>query len=91
VWWARASDWLDRRVWSGGVRLVASAATGFGRLDNFVDAHVVNAGFDESCMTISRGGQVLRLLQSGRVQQSLRLLGLGAIALLLFLFWSARG
>ena len=91
AWWSRVCDWLDRWVWNGAVQTVSHLVLGFAWLDNFFDAHVVNAGFDEGCQSVSRGGQVLSLLQGGRVQSYLRTIGLAFIALVVFLLWGARG
>ena len=91
AWWSRVCDWLDRWVWNGAVQTVSHLVLGFAWLDNFFDAHVVNAGFDEGCQSVSRGGQVLSLLQGGRVQSYLRTIGLALIALVVFLLWGARG
>ncbi|MHB8303601.1 MAG: NADH-quinone oxidoreductase subunit L [Acidobacteriaceae bacterium] len=91
AWWSRACDWLDRWVWNGAVQTVSHLVLGCAWLDNFFDTHVVNAGFDEGCQSVSRGGQVLSLLQGGRVQNYLRMIGLALIALVVFLLWGARG
>ncbi|MHB1023718.1 MAG: NADH-quinone oxidoreductase subunit L [Acidobacteriaceae bacterium] len=90
AWWSRVCDWLDRWVWNGAVQTVSHLVLGFAWLDHFVDTYVVNAGFDEGCQGVSRGGQILSLLQGGRVQSYLRMIGIALIALVLFLFWSAR-
>jgi NADH-quinone oxidoreductase subunit L len=90
AWWSRVCDWLDRWVWNGAVQTVSHLVLGFAWLDNFFDTHVVNAGFDEGCQGVSRGGQILSLLQGGRVQSYLRMIGVALIALVLFLFWGAK-
>ncbi len=87
--WSRVCDWLDRWVWNGAVQTVSHLVLAFAWLDNFFDTNVVNAGFDEGCETVSRGGQVLALLQGGRVQSYLRMIGGALIALAIFLLWGA--
>jgi NADH-quinone oxidoreductase subunit L len=89
AWWARACDWLDRWVWNGAVQTVSHLMLAFAWLDNFFDTRVVNAGFDEGCESVSRGGQILSLLQGGRVQNYLRTIGVALIALAIFLLWGA--
>jgi len=91
AWWSRACDWLDRWIWNGAVQTVSHLVLGLAWLDNFLDTHVVNAGFDEGCQGVSRGGQLFSLLQGGRVQSYLRMIGLALIALVVFLLWGARG
>jgi NADH-quinone oxidoreductase subunit L len=88
---ARFCDWLERWVWAGAVRLATYLVQGLSRLNHSVDAFVVNPGFDEGCRTVSRGGQLLSRLQSGRTQSYLRLVGVAFAALVLFLLWSKRG
>jgi NADH-quinone oxidoreductase subunit L len=90
-WWSRVCDWLDRWVWNGVVQTVSHLVLGFAWLDDFLDARVVNSGFDEGCRDVSRGGQILSRLQGGRVQNYLRMIGFALIVLVLFLFWEARG
>ncbi len=90
AWWSRVCDWLDLRVWNGAVQTVSHLVLGLAWLDHFFDTHVVNPGFDEGCQGVSRGGQILSLLQGGRVQSYLRMIGLALIALAVFLFWGAR-
>jgi NADH-quinone oxidoreductase subunit L len=87
---ATLSDWLDRWIWSGAVRLVSGTVFSFALLDNFVDTYVVNAGFDEGCETVSRSARVLSLMQNGRVQNYLRVIGIALIALVIFLAWGQK-
>ena len=54
------SDWLDRWIWNGAVKTITSLVFGFAHLDNFLDTHVVNSGFDEGCESVSFSGQLLR-------------------------------
>jgi NADH-quinone oxidoreductase subunit L len=88
---ARFCDWLERWVWVGAVRLATYLVQSLSRLSHSVDAFVVNPGFDQGCRTMTRGGQLLSRLQSGRTQSYLRLVGVAFAALVLFLLWSKRG
>jgi NADH-quinone oxidoreductase subunit L len=60
-------------------------------LNRALDTFVVNPGFDEGCRSVTRGGQLLSRLQSGRTQSYLRIVGIAFAALVLFLIWSKNG
>jgi NADH-quinone oxidoreductase subunit L len=90
-WWARVADWLDRRVWGGAVAGVAGGFALWARLNRFLDANVVDGGFDNGCAGLAGGGGLLARVQSGRVQSYLRIMALGVVALGLILIWSSRG
>jgi len=92
AWWiAATSAWLDRWVWGGIPVAVASLTKGIGWIDFSLDRWVVNKGFDEGCSGVAGGGRLLALIQNGRIQQYLRLLG-GAVAVLaLILLLGRRG
>ncbi len=89
-WWARVADWLDRRVWGGAVAGIASIFGLWAKLNRFLDTNVVDGTFDKGCEEISTGGGLLASIQSGRVQNYLRLLALAVVALVAFLIWSSR-
>jgi NADH-quinone oxidoreductase subunit L len=90
TWWSKVCDWFDRWVWNGAVQLISYLVVGFAWLDNFFDAGVINTGFDGGCESVSRGGQLLSLLQGGRVQGYLNVIGVALIALVIFLLWGAK-
>jgi NADH-quinone oxidoreductase subunit L len=90
TWWSRVCDWLDRWVWNGAVQIVSYFVLGVASIDNFFDTHIVNSGFDDGCQSVSRGGQLLSLLQGGRIQTYLRIIGCALIALVIFLLWGAK-
>jgi NADH-quinone oxidoreductase subunit L len=89
-WWARVADWLDRRVWGGIVALVASIFAFWAHFNRLLDINWVDGGFDKTCEEISEGGGLLASLQSGRVQNYLRILAVAVVALAAILFWSSR-
>jgi NADH-quinone oxidoreductase subunit L len=91
LWFAGFCAWLDRWVWNGAVQAVSYLVLGLAWADSFFDTHVVNSGFDEGCEGVAGGGRVLALLQGGRVQAYLRMIGCALIALVLFLLWGAKG
>ena len=90
TWWARVADWLDCRVWGG---IVAALVWLFGlwaRFNRFLDVSWVDGSFDKTCEELSNGGGLLARVQSGRVQNYLRILAVAVIALAAILVWSSR-
>jgi NADH-quinone oxidoreductase subunit L len=87
---ALACDWLDRWVWGGAVRAVTDSVLGLALLDDLVDRYVVNAGFDETCKTVSGSARTFSQLQGGRVQSYLRMIGVALIVLAVLLFWGIK-
>ncbi|HET7104622.1 MAG TPA: NADH-quinone oxidoreductase subunit L [Terracidiphilus sp.] len=91
AWWARVSDWLDRRVWGGAVAGVAGLFRRGAHLSRLFDIHWVDGGFDKGCEELDTSGGLLSRVQSGRVQTYLRLLALAVVVLTAILIWSSRG
>jgi len=89
-WWARVSDWLDRRVWGGVVIGVAWSFGLWAQLNRFLDMNVVDGSFDKGCEELNVGGGLLARVQSGRVQSYLRILALAVAVLAVILIWSSR-
>jgi NADH-quinone oxidoreductase subunit L len=87
---SKISDWLDRWVWNGAVQTVTQIVFGFAYLDNFLDTHVVNSGFDGGCQGVSRSGQILSLLQAGRIQRYLKIVAGALIVFTILLLWKAK-
>jgi NADH-quinone oxidoreductase subunit L len=87
---SKISDWLDRWVWNGAVKTVTQLVFGLAHLDNFLDTHVVNSGFDEGCEGVSLSGQILSRLQAGRVQGYLKIVAGALIVFTIVLLWKAR-
>jgi NADH-quinone oxidoreductase subunit L len=87
AWFARACDWLDYWVWNGAVQVVSLLVVGISWVNCFCDEFVVNLGFDEGCKGVALGGRFLSRLQSGRVQNYLRVIGIALAALALLLIW----
>lgn len=86
---ACASDWLDRYLWDGLVRLIAAAGQFAGIVTRGFDERGINAGVDEAT-TGARGlGWSIGRLHSGKVQAYLGAVAIGALALLLLLAWLA--
>jgi NADH-quinone oxidoreductase subunit L len=91
AWFARLSNWLEGWVWGGAVRFVTYIVVRLSGLNRAVDTFVVNPGFDQGCRSVTRGGQLLSRLQSGRTQNYLRIVGIAFAALVLFLIWGKNG
>ena len=89
-WWARVADWLDRRVWGGIVAFVAVLFALWAQLNRVLDVNWVDGGFDKTCEELSEGGGLLASIESGRVQNYLRILAVAVVALVVILFWSRR-
>jgi len=90
AWFAQFCAALDHWVWNGAVLLAGYLVLGLAWVNRFFDEYVVNAGFDEGCREIRRGGKLLSRLQNGRVQSYLRVIGVALAALVLFLMWGCR-
>ena len=73
--------------WRGASALVPASCRPVLARAAFRDEYVVNLGFDEGCRGLRRGGGWMSRLQSGRVQNYLRVIGVALVALLLFLIW----
>jgi len=87
AWSAKACAFLDQWVWGILVALVAYLMIGLGWVSDTFDKFVINLGFDQGCDGVTRGGGLLSRLQNGRVQNYLRIIGIGLVALVLFLIW----
>ena len=87
AWSAKACAFLDQWVWGVVVALVAYLMIGLGWVSDTFDKFVINLGFDSGCGGVARSGSLLSRLQDGRVQNYLRIIGIGLVALVLFLIW----
>ncbi len=87
---SRISTWLDRWVWNGAVQIVRYGTLAFAHMDSFIDNHLVNGAFDEGCEGVSRSGQILAKLQTGRVQGYLKVIGVALIVFTALLLWRAK-
>ncbi|MDR3744756.1 MAG: NADH-quinone oxidoreductase subunit L [Acidobacteriaceae bacterium] len=88
--WSILCDWMDRWVWNGAVQAVSYLVLAFAWLDHFIDTYIVNSSFDGGCEGVSRSGLLLGLLQAGRVQNYMRVIGCALVALTIFLLWGAK-
>jgi NADH-quinone oxidoreductase subunit L len=88
--WGKAADWIDREIWGDMVATVAWLFKGLAQLNRFLDAKMVDGGFDKGCEEIASSGGLLARVQNGRGQIYLRLLAVGVIVLAVVLIWSGR-
>ena len=87
AWSAKACAFLDEWVWGGVVLLVSYLALGLSWVSRAFDEFAINLGFDQGCDGVTRSGKWMSRLQDGRVQNYLRIIGVGLVALVLFLIW----
>ena len=90
AWAATTSDFLDRWIWGGVVKVVALTVTGLAWASRFADEFGINLGFQKGCDGLLGSGGVLARWQSGRVHDYLRVIGLALAVLVLALVWGCR-
>jgi NADH-quinone oxidoreductase subunit L len=79
---------VDKLVVDGILHAIAWILWGISQLFRWGgDEFMINGGFDAGCESIRLGGKTLAKLQSGRVQNYFRVLGLGTAILLLIYFF----
>jgi len=90
VRWTQLAGWLAATLdrWISGAFHDAAALVGSAGawLTRTLDQGVINASFDDGCEAVRDSGRLLSRAHDGRVQQSLRILAVGA-ALLLLVLW----
>lgn len=86
---SRVSDWMDRHVWDGLVRVVGAVGQLFGMVSAGFDERGINAGVDESASGTRSLGRFLAARHSGRVQTYMGVVAVGMLALLILYAWLA--
>lgn len=86
---ALLSEWMDRYVWDGAVRMIAGAGQCVARLTTRADEAGINKAVDEATAGARGLGQLISLGHSGQVQRYLAAVGVGMLALLLIYAWLA--
>ncbi len=81
------SDGFDRYVLGGLAALTALLVNGLGHIDDAIDAHAVNGGFDLGSRGLAAGGRWFAAWQSGRVQTYLRSIGIALVVFAVMLLW----
>jgi NADH-quinone oxidoreductase subunit L len=87
AWWSRFCDFLEFIAWNGAVKAVSVLVTMLSVASRLFDEYVVNGGFDGGCAGVSLGGRIMSRLQSGRVQNYLRVIGVALVVLVIWLIW----
>ncbi|MBP7826370.1 MAG: NADH-quinone oxidoreductase subunit L [Verrucomicrobia bacterium] len=87
AWAAKACAFLDQWVWGGVVTGISYVALMLSWVSRAIDEFVINLGFDRSCAGLTRSGKWMSRWQDGQVQHYLRIIGVGLVALVLFLVW----
>jgi len=86
---AHLSDWMDRCIWDGLVRLVGVMGQVLGILSKDLDERGLNAGADEGATGTRRLGRFLSTWHSGQIQTYMGAVALGMLALLILYAWLA--
>ena len=87
---SQLADAADRIILGGLLLLISYLVLGIAWLDRVFDEWVVNFGFDETCRRLRENGRAFSRMQSGRIQNYLRIIGLALIVLVLGLIWGCR-
>jgi len=90
-WFARTCAWLDAVIWGGFVWVISYAVICLSWASQILDDKGVNAGFDQGCKGVTKGGGLMSRLQDGRVQDYLRVIGVALTVLALLVIWGCRG
>ena len=86
-WGSALADAFDRFVLGGLAGLTALLVNALGYLDDSIDTHAVNGGFDLGSRGLATGGRWFAAWQSGRVQTYLRSIGIALIVFAVMLLW----
>jgi NADH-quinone oxidoreductase subunit L len=84
---ASVSDWMDRYVWDGLVRLFAGSGQLFGALMKGFDERGINAGVDGGVVGTRGIGRLIAKRHSGQIQTYLGAVAVGMLALLILYAW----
>ncbi len=89
-WTAMGMDWLDQAVISRCIAVLGGIVRGFSWIARFIDEHLVNGAFDQSCHSVRWGARVSALLQNGQAQFYLKVASASLALFALILVWMAR-
>jgi hypothetical protein len=84
---ARLSDWMDRNVWDGFVRLTGQVGQLFGIVTSGVDEQGINASVDETTAGTRGLGRLISTGHTGQIQTYLSVIAVGMLALLILYAW----
>lgn len=72
---------VDQFLIDGFIHLTGFAALGLSHFNHWIDNFFINGGFDRSCDGIRGGGSLLSRIQTGKTQDYLLIVAVGAILL----------
>lgn len=84
---AQLSDFLDRYLWDGLVRLGGGIGRAFGGLTKGFDERAINSGVNDATVFARGIGRLVAARHSGQVQTYLGAIAVGLLALLIFYAW----
>jgi NADH-quinone oxidoreductase subunit L len=84
---ARLSDFLDRYLWDGLVRMFGGLGRFFGSLTKGLDERGINAGVNNATGVTRGFGRLISARHSGQIQAYLGLIAFALCALLIFYAW----
>jgi NADH-quinone oxidoreductase subunit L len=84
---SRISDWMDRNIWDGLVRVIGLTGQFVGTVTKGADEGLINAGVDETTVGARGLGRLMSRLHSGQIQIYLGGIALGMLVLFLFYAW----
>ena len=84
---ALLSDFLDRYLWDGLVRLLGGIGRLFGGLTKNFDERAINAGVNDATGAARGFGRFISARHSGQIQAYLGMIAVALFALLIFYAW----
>jgi NADH-quinone oxidoreductase subunit L len=84
---AHLSDWMDRYIWDGLVRLCGGIGQLLGILSVNFDERRINAGVDATTSGTRGLGRLMSAWHSGQIQTYLRAVGITVLGLLILYAW----
>ncbi len=84
---ARFCRWIDDFLSKGAVLAISNVTLALSWLNRMFDEFVINGGFDTGCRGVKKAGDSLSLIQDGRVQNYLRVVGIVLVVLVIALAW----
>ncbi len=86
---ARISDWMDRYIWDGLVRLIGAIGRLTGAITAGTDEGIINPSVDGATSGARGVGRVMSVLHSGQIRIYLGAIAVGMLAIILFYAWLA--
>lgn len=86
---ANLADWMDRHIWDGCVRAVGKLGQLIACATSSFDEGGINIGVDQGCESTRDLGRAMSTWHSGQIQNYLRAIGIGMLALFILYVWLA--